>query len=876
MSQKHAPDREDLSPQARWVGNPMLTPFDEELIVGSRFAERYQILSVVGRGAMGIVYQARHELMGRVVAIKTLRGQLQTDERSMKRFEREARAASRMDHPNLISVHDFGIENRQPYLVMEFVKGQTLYEILKTRGRIDPDRAVHIFGQVCDALHHAHVQGVIHRDLKPANIMVIDKAEERDHVKVFDLGIAKIAFGEPLDREALTGTGEVCGSPVYLSPEQCTHEKLDHRSDIYALGVVMYELLTGVPPLMGETVYDTIYMHVHTTPPVFKEIIPHVYIPPRLERLIMKALEKNPNDRQQTMLELKYELQSCMQRADQGVQVLPPDALPSMKKQVLQNDERKASNVKEPGLYDAAVPFSPHAPAPTSGQSSGEMRNLSGPVRPHSGEFRNVPPYGESRNIPPLPGGPHSSENRVAPPQPGRSYSGELRNAPSQPNGPYSGETVHVEMPQPVAPRQSGENSSRRGSSSDYNGRRGAGNPISPPGADTQDILMRAPESALTKILRGTPLEPLSRVSPTKGVAITAVVTTSIFLAVFGIVNSFTRHDGGTPAPVENSENIGQANESGNRQSAPVARHAVQQLHGDNSSKKFVGISPKNTHAANARTSAEHLASDPAVRAAGTKGEKGSSHALLSRANAASERTSATTAAHAAKPENGEIAVESSTAASATKSGGGGNSFWSTFSFGQSSAPSYSARSADSAHDNQPVQSAMLRPKPAQSQGGHRAIAQSAPQDNGGWQSTAWQQPGNMQQPTNLAPEGEISPSTSGSMAVVPPASTLPHQKNAEAVRLLNEGHDILNQDPAGAIERLNASLAIDPGYAKAGVLLGVAHFNLGNRLAESNQRQQALDHYNQSVRLLVKWAGPNNAQTIQAKHQLEDYASQH
>src|SRR5262249_18596708 len=160
--------------------------------------------------------QARHELMGRTVAIKTLRGQLQLDERSVKRFEREAQATSRMDHPNLIAVHDFGLsEARQPYLVMEFVNGRTLYEILKREKRISAERAVRIFTQVCDGLHHAHIQGVIHRDVKPANIMVLDKPDEPDYVKVFDLGIAKIAFGEAQEREALTGTGEVCGSPVY-------------------------------------------------------------------------------------------------------------------------------------------------------------------------------------------------------------------------------------------------------------------------------------------------------------------------------------------------------------------------------------------------------------------------------------------------------------------------------------------------------------------------------------------------------------------------------------------------------------------------------------------------------------------------------------
>lgn len=308
----------------------MLTPFEEELMVGSKFADRYQILSVVGRGSMGVVYKARHELMGRLVAIKMLRGQLQLDERSVKRFEREARAASRLDHPNVIAVHDFGLtDNRQPYLVMDFANGVTLYEIQKRERILNVERAVHIFSQVCDALHHAHLQGVIHRDLKPSNIMVVAKEHDPNFVKVFDLGVAKIAWGEEEEKEAITGTGEVCGSPVYLSPEQCTHDALDHRTDIYSLGVIMYELLTGSPPLMGETVYDTIYLHVHEAPPSFSEVT-DAPIPTRLENIVLKALSKNPDERHQSMQELKWDLQACLMQSD-PIRVLPPDALRNKK-----------------------------------------------------------------------------------------------------------------------------------------------------------------------------------------------------------------------------------------------------------------------------------------------------------------------------------------------------------------------------------------------------------------------------------------------------------------------------------------------------------------------------------------------------------------
>ncbi len=304
---------------------PMLTPFDEDLCVGSKVVDRYEILSVLGRGSMGVVYKARHSLMGRTVALKMLRWQLLQDERSMKRFEREAKAASRMDHPNIIMVHDFGLTpSRQPYLVMDYARGITLYDVQKAEDHISAKRLVHIFSQVCDALYHAHMRSVIHRDLKPANIMLIRKDDDPDFVKVVDLGVAKIALGSDEEAEAITRTGEVCGSPVYLSPEQCKHEDMDARSDIYALGVVMYEMLTGRAPLMGETVYDTMYMHVHEAPAPFAAMRPDLIIPRALEQIIFKCLEKNPLNRYQTMLELRQALQEVLKVPEAAGQAMPP------------------------------------------------------------------------------------------------------------------------------------------------------------------------------------------------------------------------------------------------------------------------------------------------------------------------------------------------------------------------------------------------------------------------------------------------------------------------------------------------------------------------------------------------------------------------
>lgn len=303
--------------------------YGEELNVGDRIAGRYEILSEIGKGSMGVVYKARHDILGRIVAIKMLRVQRMTDDRSRARFEREARAAELLSHPNLISVMDFGYTPESvPYLIMDFVSGVGLLDILRQEKVLAPERAVALYAQVCDAIYHAHQRGVIHRDLKPGNI-IIDKDENgRENVKIVDLGVAKIVLGAEDDAPAITGTGEVCGSPIYLSPEQCMHLELDARTDIYSLGVCLYESLTGVPPLRGATVYDTIYMHVHETPKPFSAVAPNITISPRLEEIVLRCLSKNPEERYETMERLKLALLDTLQPVPaQPVHVLPPEVL---------------------------------------------------------------------------------------------------------------------------------------------------------------------------------------------------------------------------------------------------------------------------------------------------------------------------------------------------------------------------------------------------------------------------------------------------------------------------------------------------------------------------------------------------------------------
>lgn len=280
--------------------------------IGTLVAERYRILEVLGRGGMGVVYKAKHEMMGRTVAIKMLLPQLLSDENAAPRFEREAKAASKINHPNIISLHDYGQVDDEigtPYLVMDYIEGESLADVLKREGQLGVTRTAHIFLQVCDALAHAHELGIIHRDLKPGNIMLLQKDDEKDIVKVVDFGVAKMyEAGEEGEQQRLTSTGELFGSPVYMSPEQCQGVELTPQSDVYSVGCVLYECITGKLPLVGKTVLETIAKQMNGRPLPISEARPDLYIPEWLELCIFRAMEKDPKKRQANMRELQNDL----------------------------------------------------------------------------------------------------------------------------------------------------------------------------------------------------------------------------------------------------------------------------------------------------------------------------------------------------------------------------------------------------------------------------------------------------------------------------------------------------------------------------------------------------------------------------------------
>jgi serine/threonine protein kinase len=280
-----------------------LVPLGKDQLIGKLIQDRYRIDSMIAKGSMGVVYKATQELIGREVAVKVLHGYLVSDEESIKRFHKEAKAASRLNHPNITTLYDYGVlGSGQPYIVMDLLRGASLAEILKQRDYLPLDEAMTIFKQVCDALAEAHKRGVVHRDIKPENIM-LEYTDKGVNVKVVDFGIATFLQEQDDTIGKITKTGTVCGSPTYMSPEQCDDNRVDHRSDIYSLGIVLYETITGKVPFSGSDIYGVMTSHVKDPVPPLRVIRPDLTFPGYLEAVVQKVLAKNANDRYQSALE---------------------------------------------------------------------------------------------------------------------------------------------------------------------------------------------------------------------------------------------------------------------------------------------------------------------------------------------------------------------------------------------------------------------------------------------------------------------------------------------------------------------------------------------------------------------------------------------
>jgi serine/threonine-protein kinase len=277
----------------------------EDPRLGTILQDRYKIVSRVAAGAMGAVYRGERLQLGRAVAIKFLHVAFLREPEFQRRFEVEARAMSRLGHPHCVSVIDFGVAD-VPYLVMDYVNGVTLRELVE-KGATPPGRALPIMRQVLAGLAHAHGKGVIHRDIKPANVMLTEATGTGDHVRILDFGLAKMFT----PGEMSTTVPMAIGTPSYMSPEQARGETVDARSDVYAAGVLLFELLTGEKPFLAEEAFSIIRMQIEDPPPRLAEKAPEgSRFSAELEDVVAKALEKRPEDRFQSAAELAEALES--------------------------------------------------------------------------------------------------------------------------------------------------------------------------------------------------------------------------------------------------------------------------------------------------------------------------------------------------------------------------------------------------------------------------------------------------------------------------------------------------------------------------------------------------------------------------------------
>jgi serine/threonine protein kinase len=374
------------------------TPRDP--LIGRLFAGRFQIEKRVGTGGMGNIYKAMQVDMKRPVALKLLHPDLGGDPEMVGRFDREMRATTRIEHPNSVRVYEYGQADGMFFLAMELLDGRPLADVISDDAPMPPERAAHIGLQIAQALAAAHAEKIIHRDLKPENIMLVDRYGQKDFVKVLDFGLSRFmdGGGEPEDesRPALTQTGVRVGTPLYMAPEYVSHFAFDHRSDLYALGIILYEMAVGQPPFTGRP-YEILDKHVATPPPRPSTVCKTV--PDWLDSLILKLLEKEPNQRPRDAMAVYHAL-----------------------------DRGRAQSISQPGVDleevrqavaaaapQPAIPADDPAPEPTSPpvDISKMAKARSGKTAPQKvADIRAR--TREVETLPPLPGPPASPARRKA------------------------------------------------------------------------------------------------------------------------------------------------------------------------------------------------------------------------------------------------------------------------------------------------------------------------------------------------------------------------------------------------------------------------------------------------------------------------------
>ncbi len=317
---------------------------DDKLKPGDIIGDNYVIIELLGIGGMGYVYKVRHLILEKTYAMKTISGE-QISEIAWRRLQVEAQAIARINHPNIVGIHNLGIhQGKIPYYVMDYLKGNNLAQILKKKRHLSLEQSLPLFIEICKGLGYAHKKGIVHRDIKPGNIVILDEPDFNGaRVKIVDFGIAKLAGTIDPDNQKLTTIGEVFGSPLYMSPEQCDGKRIDARSDIYSLGCTFFEVLCGEVPFYGENPVATMLMHSQAKPPTLYEAS-GLDFPESMENLVATMLAKAPMDRYPNLESVAEDLQNILEGREISASPFTAHGMP---KRLLNDDDRKQLPVTE-------------------------------------------------------------------------------------------------------------------------------------------------------------------------------------------------------------------------------------------------------------------------------------------------------------------------------------------------------------------------------------------------------------------------------------------------------------------------------------------------------------------------------------------------
>ncbi len=314
-------------------------------MIGRVFLSRYETIRLLGEGGMGRVYLARQLDLGRQVVVKVMHDHIAADPKFCDRFQRETLLMARFAHPFAVTLYDASLNDPQgPCIIMEYVRGVTLDALLQRNQRLTPVRVGRLLGQLCEVLQAAHTEGIIHRDLKPANLMVVDPDTPYEHIKVMDFGLAKLLGPFDFQQGNITGAEFAIGTPGYMCPEQAKGEEMDHRGDLYSVGVILYELLTGRLPFAGTSTMDVLIAHATESPPTFTKVGAADWVPPAIEAVVQACLEKLPSQRPANARELSERFETALAHEE----ALQQQALP-------REDPRVAAPRPAAGLPKAAA-----------------------------------------------------------------------------------------------------------------------------------------------------------------------------------------------------------------------------------------------------------------------------------------------------------------------------------------------------------------------------------------------------------------------------------------------------------------------------------------------------------------------------------------